>query len=344
MTKPTLQDVANQAGVSSATISRALNEPDKVAKSTRLKIDAAIAELGYTPNFGARVLASNRTTTIGAVIPTLANAIFATGVQAFQEAMAEAGMTLLIATTNYDPETEFQQIKQLVTNGAGGLLLIGSERPEQTRDFLRKRNIPYVLGWCSKSAAQETCVGFDNAAAAYDATRRVLAQGHRRIAVLSGVLEGNDRSKARLSGIRRAVAEHGRGAAVLGVAESQYLLQRGADAFSTVYSRLPHPTAVICGNDVLAAGAMIRAREMGLSVPGDVSIIGFDDIGLARAVYPALTTVRVPQIEMGQRAAKVLLAALRGDPLDPVPPLKTEFILRGTLAPPPSDVTLRDRS
>ena len=133
--KATRKDVAERAGVSSATISRALNDPDKVAADTRAKINAAILELGYTPNFGARVLASNRTGTVGAVIPTLSNAIFASGVQAFQEVLDENGITLLIATTDFDPEKELYQLRQLLAHGAAGLLLVGADRPWTTLDF-----------------------------------------------------------------------------------------------------------------------------------------------------------------------------------------------------------------
>ena len=339
--KATLKDVAERAGVSSATISRALNDPDKVAADTRAKINAAILELGYTPNFGARVLASNRTGTVGAVIPTLSNAIFASGVQAFQEVLDENCITLLIATTDFDPEKELYQVRQLLAHGAAGLLLVGADRPWTTLDFIEKHGVPHVLGWCAHADSDQTCVGFDNAAAAYDATQRVLMQGHRRIVMISGECASNDRAQARLDGVRRAISDHGRGAALLSVTEAKYLLQMGAEAFVTAYSTRPHPTAIICGNDVLAAGAMIQAREMGLDIPGDISIVGFDDIGLARAVHPGLTTVRVPQSEMGRQAAEQLLAKISGETPPPNPELQTEFIMRGTLAPPKQDIGLR---
>jgi LacI family transcriptional regulator len=333
--------VADRAAVSSATISRALNDPDKVAPETRARIDAAILELGYSPNFGARVLASNRTGTVGAIVPTLSNAIFATGLQSFQDVLAESGITMLIATTDYDPTKELHQVRQLLAHGAAGLLLVGADRPWTTLDFIEKHGVPHVLGWCAHADRGQTCVGFDNAAAAYDATERVLIQGHRRIAMISGERKSNDRAQARVDGVRQAISDHGRGAALLSITEVKYRLQMGADAFVTAYDTRPHPTAIICGNDVLAAGAMMQAREMGLDIPGDVSIVGFDDIGLARAVQPGLTTVRVPQIEMGRQAAEVLLAKINGTPLPPNPKLKTEFIMRGTLAPPKKDIALR---
>jgi LacI family transcriptional regulator len=130
---PTLEDVAQLPGVSTATISRVLKYPDRIIPKTREKIQGAIDTLGHTPNFGGRAHAPNRTTTVGGIIPAMANAMFASGIQAFQEVLAEAGVTWLIASFGYDPEREFHQIKSLLANGAGGLLLIGNERPEAAR-------------------------------------------------------------------------------------------------------------------------------------------------------------------------------------------------------------------
>jgi len=129
---PTLEDVAKAARVSTATISRSINEPDKVAKDTRERIEKAIEALGYTPNFGGRVLASNRSNIVGAVIPTMANAMFASGLQVFQEVLSQSSYNLLVASSGYNTNTELQQIKSLVAQGADGLLLIGSSRPDDT--------------------------------------------------------------------------------------------------------------------------------------------------------------------------------------------------------------------
>lgn len=332
---PTLEDVARMAGVSTASISRALNDPDKVAKQTRDKIEKAIEVLGYTPNFGGRALASNRTNTVGAIIPSMANAMFASGVQAFQEVLSEAGVNLLLASTGYDPEQELRQIKALIAHGADGLLLIGDERPQATRDFLAKRRVEHVISWCFRPHSTQTYVGFDNCQAAYDATRRVLALGHRRFALISGVRDGNDRARDRHIGIETAIADFGQGAALLHVKEAKYRLEFGGEAFAWIMERSDTPTVIMCGNDVLAAGALMRARQMGIDVPDRVSLVGFDDIGLASVSNPPLATVRVPQIEMGRAAARMLLAKLSGSPVEAPAPLLTEFIHRGSLAAPP---------
>lgn len=334
--RPTLQDVAIFASVSTATVSRALNDPDKVGKAARDRITLAITTLGYTPNFGARALATNQTNTVGAIIPTLSNAMFASGVQAFQEVLAEAGVTLLIATSSYDPHNELRQIKSLVSQGASGLLLIGNDRLDETRSYLATRRTPHVISWCYHDDASQFCVGFDNYAAAYDATKRVLAHGHNRIGIITGDCTTNDRARERRDGTVAAVAAIPE-AQIIQVIQAPYRIDAGRQAGDALLKLSAPPTAIICGNDVLAAGAMVAARNLKLTIPEDVSIVGFDDIGLASVVTPAMTTVRVPQIEMGRAAAALLLDLVAGKPNLEGMLLSTQFIARGSLGPAPKN-------
>ena len=142
---PTLDDVAREAGVSTATVSRCLNNSEKVTAKTRERVARAIDLLGYSPNFGARAMAAKRTFTIGAIIPTMENAIFARGLQAFQEALYAQGYTLLVASSAYKPEIEAEQIRALVARGADGLLLIGYDRDPSIYDFLARRGVPTLV-------------------------------------------------------------------------------------------------------------------------------------------------------------------------------------------------------
>ena len=330
--RPTLEDVAQAAQVSTATISRSINEPDKVAESTRDRIQSVIRELGYTPNVGGRILASNRSNTVGAIIPTMANAMFANALQAFQEELAKAGVTMLIASSGYNSDEELQQIKSLMAHGADGLLLIGDQRPQESIDFLAMRNIPYVISWCHKTDPDRVFAGFDNAGAASAMTRHVLDLGHRRIAMIAGTTKDNDRAKNRIQGVRRAVKSYGKDAQLLKIIEADYSMENGGDAFEQLMALSAPPTAIVCGNDVLAAGAVVRAQQRGVKVPDDVSVTGFDDINLATAVYPALTTVRVPHIEMGRSAATLLLELLSGNEKPASVKFETEIISRESLA------------
>ena len=229
---PTLEDVAREAGVSTATISRSINEPNKVAAPTLDRIQAVIQKLGYTPNFGGKVLASNRSNTVGAVIPTMANAMFASGLQAFQEVLSQSGIRLLVASYGYDSKDELNQIRSLVAHGADGLLLIGSCRPEETQRFLAVRNIPYVISWCYKPSTNNIYSGFDNEKAAAAMTRRVLNLGHRRIAMIAGLTQGNDRASNRAAGVKAAIRKFGDGAHLCGVVEAKYTLQDGGELLS----------------------------------------------------------------------------------------------------------------
>lgn len=332
--QPTLEDVARLSGVSTATVSRVLNEPGKVRPETRDKVQAAVRSLGYTPNFGARVLASNRTNTVGAVIPTMENAIFARGLQALQEQLAEANVTLLVATSNYDSGREERQIRTLLGRGIDGLVLIGEARPPAVYELLARRGVPFVLVWTWRPDSPWHCVGFDNRAAARAMAERVLDLGHRRIAMVAGVTRDNDRALGRVQGVRDALAGRGltldRGLLV----EAPYRIDAAAEAAHQFLSAANRPTAIICGNDVLAAGAILGLRRMGLRVPDDVSVTGFDNIDLAELLDPPLTTVHVPHNRMGYSAAKMLLALREPGAAEDNVSFNTEIIEGASLAPP----------
>ena len=304
---PTLDDVATAAGVSTATVSRCLNEKEKVTARTRAKVMEAVESLGYTPNFNARAMAAKQSHTIGAIIPTMDNAIFARGLQAFQETLLEQGYNLLVSSSAYQPKLEAQQIRELVARGADGLLLIGYERDAAVYEYLARRGIPTVLAWASMPDSRHASVGFDNRAAMRLLADRVMDMGHRHIAVISGIVEGNDRAAERLAGIKDSWQAHGFYVDDLPVVQTPYDIENGAAAFEELLQADRKPTVIMCGNDVLAAGVVSKARDLGIRVPDDISVTGFDDIELAKHVFPALTTVHVPHRQMGRMAAKSLI-------------------------------------
>lgn len=333
--RPRLEEVAERSGVSTATVSRVLNSPDMVREDTRRRVEAVVSELGYTPHFGARALASDRTGTIGAVIPTMENAIFARGVQALQEDLAEAGTTLLVATSGYDPVREEQQIRALLGRGVDGLALIGEERDPAIYEMLVKRGTPFVLMWTWREDCPWSCIGFDNRIAAQSMSQRVLILGHRRIAMIAGIRTGNDRAEARVQGVSDALTDKGLRLTSATLVEAEYSLEAGAQAARQLLAVDPRPTAIICGNDVLAAGALTAIRDAGLSVPGDISLTGFDDIDLAHVLDPPLTTVHVPHRRMGQAAAQRLLAMAAGEAPVKHASFRTDIVERRSLGPPP---------
>ncbi len=331
---PTLSDVAARAGVSTATVSRCLNLPAQVQQATRDRVMTAVAELGYSPNFGARALAARRTGTIGAIIPTMENAIFARALQAFQEELHRDGMTLLVASSSYRPEIEAEQIRALVARGADALLLIGHDRSASTYEFLEQRGVPCLIAWVYDPSRPRPSIGFDNRRSMAALTEEVLRLGHRDIGIISAEIEGNDRARARVEGVRDALRAHGLDPGAAPLIETPYSFETAGAALARLMARRPRPTVVICGNDVLAVGALQMARKLGLGVPQDVSITGFDDIELATVVEPALTTVHVPHREMGREAARRLVAMLAGRDPETSTCLETRLCLRDTLGPP----------
>jgi LacI family transcriptional regulator len=331
---PTLQDVARRAGVSSATVSRCMNGTATVKPETRARVEQAIAALGYTPHFGARALASNRTGIVGVVIPTAENAIFALGIQAMEEALSEHSITLLMATSGYDSARELEKIRALVARGIDGLALIGFERPKEVYTFLAARSVPFVLLWNYVEDSPYPCIGFDNREAAAAMARHVLAFGHRRVAMIAGLTGENDRARERVFGVRAALEAKGLHLAADRLIECRYSIAEAEAAARHLLAAPDPPTAILCGNDVLAAGTLRGARRAGLSVPEDVSIVGFDDIDLASAVEPPLTTMRVPHRRMGRAAARVLITLHENQSEGECVQFRTEIVERLSLASP----------
>ncbi len=329
---PTLEDVARHAGVSTATVSRTLNLPDQVSSKTKERVFDAINALGYAPNFGARVMAAKRTNTFGAIVPTLESAIFARGLQAFQEELGRHGITLLVASSSYSPELEEAQIQALIARGADALLLIGHDRTAQSYDFLAQRNVPYVVAWSHDPSQAHPSIGFDNQSAMSGLAARVFELGHRSVGMISAPREGNDRAEARYRGVCAAMSAHGLDPNDLSVIETPYSISGGAQAFCELMRQSSRPTAVLCGNDVLAAGALSMARTLGIRVPDEVSVTGFDDIEIAEIVTPALTTVRVPHGDMGTGAANMLVEMRNGATDRKITVLDATLVFRDSLA------------
>lgn len=334
-TAPTLSDVARAAGVSTATVSRCLNDPEKVVKATRTRVMQAVESLGYTPNFAARAMAANRSFTIGAIIPTMDNAIFARGLQAFQDHLRENGYTLLVSSSAYDPEVEREQIRTLVARGADGLLLIGHARDAEIHSYLKRHQVPALVAWSFDPEAMQPSVGFNNTEAMSELAQAIISVGHRRIAMISGWTKGNDRAQGRVAGVRQAMAESGLDAGDLTLIETDYEIDRGSEAFASLMALTPRPTVVICGNDVLAAGALREAARLGVQIPEQVSVTGFDDIELAEIVTPPLTTVHVPHREMGRQAARELIAMVENKSEGRSICIDTRLVMRRSLSAPP---------
>jgi LacI family transcriptional regulator len=338
-TLPTIGDVAQRAGVSTATVSRFINQPASVREALRSRVGTAITQLGYVPHAGARTLRSRRTGTIGAVFPTVDNAIFAKAIDALQRRLAQANHQLLIATSDYSPGTEESQALNLLARGADALVLCGCSQRASLLKRLAQRAVPvvHVMSWPPPPGL--ACVGFDNARAMHQVVRYLLDLGHRRIGMLAGLMADNDRAAARVRGVQEALAAAGLTLPPQRLVQRRYGLAPAREGLQRLMQTPSPPTAIVCGNDVLAFGALLQAQCMGLDVPRDLSIVGFDDLELASHLQPALTTVHVPAEPMWQRAADQVLALLQGQALGSDNQIEVSLVVRESTAPPKKNST-----
>jgi len=330
-----LRDVARVAGVSTATVSRAMNNPAAVSEELRDRIASVVRHLGWVPHGAARALATRRTGTIGAVFPTLTHGDFARAIQALQHELSEAGYTLLLACSEYDAEQEYRQVRKLIERGVDALLLVGEAHHRDLAELLDKNRIPYVNTFVYNPSTHGTCVGPDNHKALHKLTRYLIDLGHRSFGVVAQSTDNNDRAQARLQGIRDALAEQSIAIQPRHFAQGYWGINEGRQLFRRILAAEPWPTAVICGNAYLTVGALLESQAMGIAVPGEMSIVGYDDIEIMSELPIPITTVRVSSDEVGRRAARLLVAKIEGRPAETNYECDAEVIVRGSSGPAP---------
>ena len=332
--KPTLQDVANAANVSTATVSRCLNQPDKVSADLQKKIRRVIDDLGYMPDGAARALASRRSNTIGAVVPTIDNAIFSKAIQYLQKGVAEAGYTLLLAQSSYSLDEEFREVQALLTRGIDGLVLVGEDHHPGVYSAIRQQGIPHVNLWTYNPYSEFSCIGLDNVAAGRQLAKHLNDLGHEKIGIITGILLHNDRAQQRVTGVRDYLKQEGIQTPTDYTVECRYSADQGRAAVHKLLKRHPDITAIICGNDILALGALSGARELALHVPQRLSITGFDNLEILTAISPALTTMNSPSRRMGTRAADYIIEQINTNTrtVERIE-LSTDLLIRETTAP-----------
>ncbi|MFT5506210.1 MAG: LacI family transcriptional regulator, partial [Gammaproteobacteria bacterium] len=263
-TTASLDDVARHAGVSTATVSRVLNKPEIVSEKNRAAVNLSIKTLGYIPDGAARALASRHTRTIGAVVPTLDNAIFATGIQGLQRQLKKHGYTLFVASHEYDLDEEFNEVQSLLRQGVDGILLIGAIHNPELPELLQQKNIPFVNCWTFNPDSPEPNIGFDNQKAAKKLAEYLLDLGHQQIAIIAGRTDNNDRAMNRLLGFKEALKERGVEIPEDEIMERSYSVRQGREAMRILLNHKSPPTAVICGNDILALGAIAECQSAGI--------------------------------------------------------------------------------
>ncbi|EIT70809.1 substrate-binding domain-containing protein [Hydrocarboniphaga effusa] len=332
--RPRLIDVARLAGVSLGSASRALSSPDAVRANTLRKVREAAERLGYVPDGAARALALRRSMTIGAVLPTINNPIFSDFVQALQKTLGRAGYHLLIAAHEYDLKEEAAVVERLVQRGIDGIVLIGTDHPSAIFRRIEQARLPYVCAWSVDEARAHPCVGISNRRAMHRVVRHLLDLGHRQFAMVSGDPEHNERARSRIEGVMDAFALADVEFKSDRIYYGPYSIEAGREALRKAMALKPRPTALICATDLLAAGALAEARAMGIQVPQQLSISGFDDIEIASLLDPPLTTLQVRTSEIGRASGEALLAAIKGK-VSPTVEIETTLKVRGSTGPAP---------
>jgi len=307
-----MADVAREVGVSMMTVSRVINDKDDVSPATRQRVLEAIERLGYRPSGIARGLATHHTGTLGLVIPDVANPFFAEVARGVEQIAYAEGYNVFLCNTDEDPERELDVLGSLEEKRVDGIVLCSSRLDSVDLQLLVNANPAVVLinrrvDGGERSAA---AVLVDDVLGGQLTAGHLLSRGHRAIGFLSGPVESRS-GQGRVEGYRQALVAHHIPSRPEWVAACAPVAHAGAAAARQLLTAHRDLTALLCYNDLVAVGALRACAELGLRVPKDLAIVGFDDIPLAALVAPALTTCRVPRHELGTRAVELLLARIR---------------------------------
>ena len=335
--RTTIMDVAAEARVHPSTVSRVLtgHPGSTIRPATRQRILAATDRLGYRPSALARGLRLQRTQTLGMLVPDITNPFFSSIIKGAEDAARQRGYNLILCNSEDEPQREAVYLRVLRDRQVDGMLIASSQMADDTIADLRDEVFPFVLLNRATESAEDLAVVVDNHAAASGVVAHLAALGHRRIGHIAGphnTTTGVDRREGYRAGVL-----------ALGLADEPELIveasafseEGGRRALEMMLAGRARPTAIFAANDLIAIGMLQRLRQSGGRVPGDLSIVGFNDIPLAGLLEPALTTVRVPQMEMGVAGANLLIDRLEGRPISQVRlTLPTELVVRASSAPP----------
>jgi LacI family transcriptional regulator len=330
----TIKDVARASGVSYTTVSRVLTGFEFVKERTRKRVMEAAENLGYVANPHARSLVGGSSRIIGLLVPNLDNGYVGTIMQGIDKALAEANYDLVLYTSHRHPDKESYYVRAITNGLTDGLLLVAPLVPATYLEALREQDFPYVLIDQADVTESSSVVESTNWQGAYDATQYLIQLGHTRIAFIKGSPVVRS-SEDRLEGYKAALANYGISVMEKLIIEGDFQQQPAYESTQRLLqSQEALPTAIFASNDLAAFGAIDAVREHGLSIPDEISIIGFDDIPQASFVYPKLTTVRQPLEEMGQVAVKILLKRIKNqnEPSQRIA-LETQLIIRDSAGP-----------
>lgn len=329
----TIEDVARIAGVSIATVSRAIHQPGKVAETTRKKVHAAIAKTGFTANAMAQSLRRKSSKMILVMVPDIGNTFFANIILGLEAVSNKRGYGLLIGNTENDPQSEATYLTYTRSNKADGLVLLTGHLPYGSGEV--EQSLPPMVAVCEEIIGSDVpFVGVDNVHGAKTAVAHLVELGHQRIAHIAGPT-GNILSDTRRHGYAIALKQAGLPYDPDLVLEGDFSIESGRLAVERLFLRDAVPTAFFCANDEMAIGVLLALSQRGYKVPGDFSIIGFDDIQFSSCTMPPLTTIRQPRRLIGERAMETMLDMVEGRaPQAERSVLPIELVIRSSSGPP----------
>jgi len=331
----TMMDVAKLAGVSTATVSRFINSPDTVREATREKVTRAMKTCNYKYNALARGFVTKKSNTIGLIIPTISNPVFADSTKGVQDCADKRKMQVILGNSYYKYDKEENLVKTLREKQVDGLIITTTNLKGDVLKTLLDENFPFVLLFSTVKGGPLSAVGVDNYRGGYLATEHLITLGHKRIGMLAGKFAITDRSYHRWRGYRQCLKNYGIPYDKALLAQTEYSLAGGRDTVKKLLALKKPPTAIFCSNDYLALGAMKGAREMGLRLPDDLSIVGFDDMQTSSYVIPALTTIQQPAYKMGEIAAELLFQRMESTAKPVQRMLESSLIIRESTTIPP---------
>jgi LacI family transcriptional regulator len=308
---PTIHDVAKRAGVAPMTVSRVINRSGYFSEEVGSRVQAAVAELGYIPNSLARGLRSKRTQTLALILTDITNPFFTQAARGVEDAASEAGFTVIYCNTDESEKKEAAYLGLLRQKQVDGLLLVPARSSSKSVDEMDASGIPVVVMDRRLAGGRADVVRCDSQGGACELTRLLVAHGHRRIAMFSGP-PGISTAADRISGYRRALAEAGLSGAEW-VLDGAFNQKSGYELACRALETPNRPTALLAANNFIAIGALKALHDRGLGVPGDLSVVAFDDLPEAMLVSPFLTVISQPAYEMGRQAAGLLLQRLSGE-------------------------------
>lgn len=307
----TLQDVAQFVGISAITVSRALHKPDKVSETMRIKVEAAVKELGYIPNRAASALASAESRIVSLIIPSLTNSVFSEVIRAVYNVLLPEGYQILLGNSHYSPLEEERLIATFLEQNSDGIIVTGLDQTSYGRQLLSQSGVPIVQIMEVGKDIIDMNVGFSHIQAAYDVTCHLIDSGRKSIAFLGARMD--PRAQRRLQGFQKAMEDAG--LSWQGKISTTYQpssVKLGGQLLLDVISNEGKLDGIFCLNDDLAMGALFECQRSQIRVPEDLAIAGFNDLEPSSCVNPALTTVSTPRFEMGEIAAKMLLNRMQG--------------------------------